>query len=86
MNLNIEKRFKGKTVTFGSDADTLAIKNISFEEIHNRLFVVGEIPLSATSEDLALNKMCAIAWDSVNDFIVFDSEEEYSNWIEATET
>jgi len=70
--------FKGKTVSFGSDSDTLAIKNITFKLIHKKLFVVGQIPLSATSEDLALNNQCAISWESVNDYIVFDTEEEYA--------
>ncbi|NQZ31206.1 MAG: hypothetical protein HRU06_08005 [Oceanospirillaceae bacterium] len=85
MNSDMMDIFKGKTVSFGSSTDTLAVKNISFQEIHNKLFVVGEIPLSATEQNLALNKSCAVAWDSVEDFIVFDSESEYSKWVEATE-
>jgi hypothetical protein len=78
--------FKGKTVSFGSDSDTLAVKNITFQLIHDKLFVVGQIPLGATNQDLALNKSCAISWSSVNDYIVFDSEQEYYQWVEATET
>jgi len=86
MNSDLVDIFEGKTVSFGSDTNTLAIKSIKFELIHDKLFVVGQIPLSATDKDLALNKQCAISWDSVNDYIVFDSEEEYSKWVEATET
>ena len=78
--------FKGKTVSFGSDSDTLAVKNITFQLIHDKLFVVGQIPLGATNQDLALIKSCAISWSSVNDYIVFDSEQEYYQWVEATET
>ena len=55
MNSDMMDIFKGKTVSFGSSTDTLAVKNISFQEIHNKLFVVGEIPLSATEQNLALN-------------------------------
>jgi|GEM_PF-5177762 len=86
MDSDLVDIFKGKTVSFGSDSDTLAIKNITFKSIHHKLFVVGQIPLSATDGDLALNKSCAISWESVNDYIVFDSEQEYSQWVEATET
>ena len=86
MDSDLVDIFKGKTVSFGSDSDTLAIKNITFKLIHDKLFVVGQIPLSATDDDLALNKQCAISWDSVNDYIVFDSEEEYSRWVEVSET
>ena len=86
MDSDLVDIFKGKTVSFGSDSDTLAIKNITFKLIHDKLFVVGQIPLSATDKDLALNKQCAISWDSVTDYIVFDSEEEHSKWVEATET
>lgn len=85
MDLDLVDIFKGKTVSFGFDSDVLAIKNITFKSIHDKLFVVGQIPLSATDKDLALNKQCAISWDSINDYIVFDSEEEYSEWMEATE-
>ncbi|NKF50334.1 hypothetical protein G3R49_07070 [Shewanella sp. WXL01] len=81
-----ENIFLDKVVSFSSNEETLAMKNVTFKTIQNRLFVVGNIQLSATIEDLAHNKACAIAWDSVHDFIIFDSEHEYSQWIEASET
>ncbi|GLQ31363.1 hypothetical protein [Litoribrevibacter albus] len=86
MSLEVEDMFQGKTVSFSSVSETLAMKDISFQTIQDRLFVVGRIPLGATSKDSALNNTCAIAWNSVQDFLVFDSEQDYFMWIEASES
>ncbi len=83
MDSNVITLFDGKTVSFGTTDETLAMKNISFQEIRNKLFVIGEIPSGATVNDLAINRICGISWDSVNDFIIFENEQEYYNWIEA---
>ena len=74
--------FKGKTVTFGTADDNLAIKNISFEEQFGRIFVVGEIPRGTTNNDWAMGRPCAIAWDSITDYIIFDSEDSYAASLE----
>ena len=74
--------FDGKTVTFGTADDNLAIKNISFEEQFGRIFVVGNIPKGTTNNDWAVGRSCAIAWDSITDYIIFDSEEIYAVSIE----
>lgn len=85
MSLELEGIFQGKTVSFSSASETLAMKDVSFQTIQDRLFVVGRMPLGATTKDLALNNTCAIAWDSVQDFLMFDSEQDYSRWIEESE-
>ncbi|MEP3248084.1 MAG: hypothetical protein ABJN40_05800 [Sneathiella sp.] len=69
--------FDGKVVSFGSVDDTLAIKNIRFEYQNDRLFVLGIVPEGATDNDWAVNRPCAIAWDSVTDYMIFDSEAQY---------
>jgi hypothetical protein len=81
-NKKDEFDFEGKVVTFSSAENTLAMMNIKFEVIKNRLFVVGEIPKSSTTNDWAVGRTCAIAWDSVTDYIVFDSESQYIELIE----
>jgi hypothetical protein len=85
LDIESEEMFKGKIVSFSSGLDTLGIKNISFKTIQGKKFVIGDIPLSATKGDLALDKACGVSWDSVTDFMVFDTEKEYSDWIEANE-
>jgi len=85
MDSDVNTLFDGKTVSFGTANETLAMKNISFKEMRNKLFVIGETPSGATVNDLAINRTCAISWDSVNDFIIFENEQEYSNWVEGSE-
>ncbi len=71
--------FAGKVVSFGTVEDTLAIKDISFNMQHGRLFVVGNIPKGATNNDWAINRPCAVAWDCITDYMIFDSEEQYAD-------
>lgn len=70
-------KFDGKVVSFSSDEETLAIANVSVEDILGRLFIIGTIPNGGTTNDWAEGKTCGIAWDSVSDFIVFNSVEDY---------
>lgn len=74
--------FSGKVVSFGSANDTLAIKDICFENQNGRLFVVGVVPKGATSNDWAVGRPCAIAWEAVTDYMIFDSEDQYARLIE----
>ncbi|MCO7224747.1 hypothetical protein [Pleionea sp. CnH1-48] len=74
--------FEGKVVSFGTESENLAIKNISFEKQFGRIFVVGEVPAGATNNDWAAGRPCAIAWDLIQDYMVFDSEDQYSEALE----
>lgn len=74
--------FEGKTVSFGTVDDNLAVKDIEFKEILGRVFIVGKVPKATTTNDWAEGKVCAVAWDSVSDYIVFESEDDYVNSIE----
>ncbi|ROR98671.1 hypothetical protein EDC56_3404 [Sinobacterium caligoides] len=74
--------FAGKVVSFSSANDTLAIKNISFQCQNERLFVVGDVPKGATNNDWAVDRPCGVAWDSVTDYMIFDSEDQYAKLIE----
>ena len=76
-DMNIESDFDGKTVSFSTASDTLAVKNIRFVLQRERLFVVGEVPMGATNNDWAAGRQCAISWNSITDYIVFDSESQY---------
>jgi len=78
-----ENIFDGKVVSFGTKSGgTLAIKSpvpiLQFE----RLFLVGAIPKNSTTNDWAVGKKSAIAWDSVTEYIIFDSEEQYAELID----
>jgi hypothetical protein len=78
-----ENLFYGKVVSFGTvSGDTLAIKNPIPVFQFERLFFVGVIPRNATTNDWAIEKKSAIAWDAVTDYIIFDSEEQYAELID----
>lgn len=69
--------FEDKVVSFSTVDETLALKNIKLETIASRLFLTGEIPKGATRNDWAEGRSSAIAWDSVTDYIMFESENQY---------
>lgn len=76
-NKDLISKFKGKVVSCGTAQDNLAIKNVTLETIEGRLFIVGQVPKGTTTNDWAADRECAVAWDSVIDYILFDSEEQY---------
>jgi hypothetical protein len=76
MNENID--FKDKVVSFGTvSGEILAIKNPEFKTINNKLFIVGRIPKNATINDWALDRDSGVSWDSITEYMIFDSEEQY---------
>lgn len=73
---------EGKVISFGQVDDTLAVKDVKFKEILGRLFATGVIPEGTTKNDWAVGNSCAVAWDSVTDFIVFETVEDYVRSLE----
>ena len=76
-NKDIISKFEGKVVSCGTAQDNLAVKNVTLETIEGRLFIVGQVPNGTTTNDWAADRGCAVAWDAVTDYILFDSEEQY---------
>ena len=86
MQNKIEKMLSNKIISLSTSADdSITIKDSSFDLIHNRLFIVGEISKGSTTNDWAVSRPCAIAWDSVIDFMIFDTESQYEAMIEKAE-
>ncbi|MFK8029251.1 MAG: hypothetical protein AB8G18_03365 [Gammaproteobacteria bacterium] len=77
MTNNNDDWYAGKLVSFSTERDTLALKNISFEIRNGRTFVTGNVPAANTKNDWAIERPAGIAWDAVTDFIVFDSEDQF---------
>jgi len=83
MSNKIENMFSNKIVSLSTSADdSMTIREATFELIHDRLFVVGQISKGSTTNDWALGRPCAIAWSSVIDFMIFDTESQYESRIE----
>lgn len=55
----------------------ITLKSSVFETHHDRLFLVGNVSKGGSANDWLLDVKTYIAWDQVEEFSVFDSEEEY---------
>jgi hypothetical protein len=55
----------------------LTIQNAVFEEHNGRLFLVGDVPEGGSANDWLSGLKAYVSWDHVQEFIVFDSLEEY---------
>lgn len=82
---NTDSNFLGKVVSFSTCADTMALENVTFQSIGNCDFVVGQIPKGSTKNGWADGKTAGIAWQSVTDFIIFDSADSYVEFLEISE-
>jgi len=50
-----------------------------FEIQAGRMFIVGTTPDGASHSNWAAGCTCAVAWDRVTDYLVFDSVEHYTS-------
>jgi len=82
---NITPDFKNKVVSFSTDDSILCIVNPIFELQCKKLFVIGKVVKGSTTNDWAEGRPCAVAWDKVTDYMVFDSIEQYIELHEKSE-
>jgi hypothetical protein len=57
----------------------VALENPSFEIHDERLFLVGTIPEGGSANDWLAGLVSYIAWDYIQEIVVFDSMEDYIN-------
>ncbi len=87
MNKNDLPNFKGKclSITAINNGGNFDLYDPHFEYQGGRLFIVGTVPNSATQSNWAENAQGALAWDRVNDYLVFESLKKYLKAIEKSE-
>lgn len=70
----------GKVVSISTmdDDNSHDLADPRFEMQGGRLFVVGSTPEGASDSSWNTGAACAVAWDRVTDYFVFDSLERYS--------
>src|SRR3974390_958261 len=73
--------FEGKVCSVvGQNEDSgQLIRSSRFETQGGRLFLVGTVPEDASRDNWMEDLPCAIAWDTVQDYVVFDSMSDYLN-------
>ncbi len=71
--------FGGKLVSLSiaGDSHTYAMERARLESQADRVFLVGIVPRGGSSGDWSEGAACAVAWDAVTDYLVFDSVEHY---------
>ena len=65
------------SASFAGADTTHAIEHARWETQGGRLFLVGTIPRGGSTRDWVEGVECAIAWDEVSDYLLFDSVEDY---------
>lgn len=70
--------FSNKVVSFSSDDGALTLVNPQFEFQAGKLFVTGTIPKDGTNNNWAEGRSAAISWESISDYIIFDSQKQFS--------
>lgn len=72
-------QFAGKVLSVvcaGEDTGQL-ISNPAFEEQGERLFLVGVVPKDSSRDNWMEGLPCAVAWETVQDYVVFASMDDY---------
>ena len=77
--------FTNKIVSFSTDDSILCIVSPIFEIQCKKIFVIGKVVKGSTTNDWAEDRPCAVAWDKVTDYMVFDSTEQYIELLEKSE-
>ena len=60
-----------------SPDESIVLQNASFEIQGGRPFIIGEFAEGASANDWVAGVMTALAWDTVQQYFVFDSMEDY---------
>jgi hypothetical protein len=66
-------------LTNRSPDDAVVLCGTRFETQGGRFFIVGEYAEGTTANDWAAGIATAVSWDSVEQYLIFDSIEDYFN-------
>lgn len=73
--------FSGKVILLylinRSPDDAVVLHSTRFEVQGTRVFLVGEYAEGTTASDWAAGVSTAVSWDSVEQYLIFDSIEDY---------
>jgi hypothetical protein len=70
------------SVSMAGDEHSYALDCPRFETQGGRLFLVGTVPHGGSTSNWSEGAMCAIAWENVTDYLVFDSAKHYQKRLE----
>jgi hypothetical protein len=75
--------FSGKLLSIHASCEDCPclVGDAHFEMLAGRLFLVGIVPAGGSTGDWVAGLRCTFAWDNVQDYIIFDSAEDYAKRI-----
>ena len=59
------------------DEHSYVLDRPRFETQGGRLFLVGTVPPGGSANDWSEGAACAVAWEKVTDYLVFESAKHY---------
>ena len=59
--------------------DGVVLQHAAFEIQGDRVFLTGEVAGGGAADDWAAGVRTAIAWDAVEQYLIFDSYDDYMN-------
>jgi len=65
------------SLSIAGDDHCYTMESPSFESQGGRIFLVGIVPRGGSKGNWSEGAGCAIAWDCVTDYLVFDSAKQY---------
>ena len=65
------------SISLVDDSHNHDLADPRFEMQGGRLFVIGSTPMGATISDWTIGVPCAVAWDRVTDYYIFENLEQY---------
>lgn len=80
MNLKDElPNFEGRVLSVLCQHENTSqlLADVVFKKYAGRVFLVGNVPEQASQDNWTANLPSAIAWDSVQDYVIFDSVSDY---------
>ena len=71
--------FSGKVISITITGQDVShdLVDPRFDLQAGRMFIVGSTPKGATESGWAVGALCAVAWDRVTDYFLFESLEQY---------
>jgi len=73
------------SLSIAGDDHSYTMESPSFESQGGRIFLVGIVPRGGSKGNWSEGAGCAIAWDCVTDYLVFDSAKQYWKRLEKFE-
>lgn len=68
-------------LAYEEDVPLTVLEETHFEVQAGRVFIIGRVPYGANPDDWCAGASCAVAWDEVISYLLFESISEYQQMV-----